>query len=193
MCSPAFLMFLATVVALTLLVLVTFSTPFTQIFYFLHSDINGGVKFGVFGFCLELRDFCTPKELGYQFDPQVIKPLTTALVLYPVAAGLTLLGAVVLIPVMFSRRDHGYPFVLFAFFSTFAFLAAAGAFAVTMYLFTVAIHRFHALGFSASYGPSIWIALAAIALLLVVALNAGCGTCPGGRFGRQARHLAYTY
>ena len=35
--------------------------------------------------------------------------------------------------------------------------------------------------------------LAAAGVLLLVALNAGCGTCMGGRFGRQARHLAYTY
>ena len=102
--------------------------------------------------------------------------------------------------------------MMFALFSTLAFLASAGAFAVTMYLFTTVMHRFHVEGFSASYGPSvsryntavdsavdsqnicqIWIALAATALSLIIALNSGCGTCLGGRFGRQPRHLAYTY
>lgn len=71
------------------------------------------------------------------------------------AAGLTLLGALILIPAIFSRRDRGYPYVLFALLSTFAFLACAGGFGVTMYLFTVARDRFHAEGFSASYGPSV--------------------------------------
>ncbi|KAI0636020.1 actin cortical patch SUR7/pH-response regulator pali [Trametes polyzona] len=193
MCSPVFLMFMATTAALVLLVLVTISTPLVQAFYFLSTDIAGGIKFGVFGFCNELTGTCTDKELGYHFEPQLVNPLTTVLVLYPIAAGLTLLGALTLIPVACSRRDRGFPFVLFALLSTLAFLACAGAFGVTMYLFTVARNRFHAQGFSASYGPSIWIALSATVLTLVIALNAGCGTCMSGRLGRQARHLAYTY
>ncbi|KAI9000427.1 hypothetical protein BD414DRAFT_525974 [Trametes punicea] len=193
MCSPAFLLFMVTVADLALLVLVTFSAPFIQAFYFLRTNIDGGIKFGLFGFCQELAGTCTGKELGYQFQPQLVDRLTTVLVLYPVAAGLSLLGAVTLIPLMLYPRDGGFLFVLFAFMSTFAFLAAAGAFAATMYLFTVAMHRLHEEGFSASYGPSIWIALAATALSLMIALNAGCGTCLGGRFGRQPRHIPYTY
>ncbi|KAI0775122.1 hypothetical protein BD413DRAFT_603117 [Trametes elegans] len=193
MCGPAFLMFAATIAALVLLVLVTFSTPFIQQFYFLHTNIIGGVKFGVFGFCLELQNICTSKELGYQFEERITRPFTTVLILYPIAAVLSLLGILVLLPIACSRRDHGYPFVLFAFLSAFAFLAAAGGFGVTMYVFTTAMRDLHAQGYSASYGPSIWIALAATAVLLIVALNAGCGTCIGGRFGRQARHMVYTY
>ncbi|KAI0367953.1 hypothetical protein BV20DRAFT_1023327 [Pilatotrama ljubarskyi] len=193
MCSPAFLMFVANVAALTLLVLVTFSTPFIQALYFLESSVSGGVKFGLFGFCFELTETCIPKELGYHHNPELMAPLTTVLVLYPVAAGLTLLGAIVLIPLMYIRRDRSALYALYALVSTFAFFAAVAAFAITMYLFTVAMHRFQGEGFTASYGPSIWIALAATALLLAIAINAGCATCVGGRFGRQPRHLAYTY
>ncbi|KAH9847660.1 hypothetical protein C2E23DRAFT_871649 [Lenzites betulinus] len=193
MCGPAFLMFMATLAAIVLLAVVTFSTPFIRGLYFLRSDFAGGTTFGVLGFCNDLTGTCTGKQLGYHHEPQLINPLTTVLVLYPVAAGLALLGLLTLIPVAFSRRDRGLPFVLFALLSTFAFLAAAGAFGVTMYLFTVARDRFHAEGFSASYGPSVWIALSATAVMLIIALNAGCGTCIGGRLGRQARHLVYTY
>ncbi|KAI0359777.1 hypothetical protein OH77DRAFT_1419103 [Trametes cingulata] len=193
MCSPAFLMFMATVAALTLLVLVTFSTPFIQALYFLRSEVSGGVKFGLFGFCFELTETCIPKELGYHHEPELMPPLTTVLILYPVSAALTLLGALILIPLMYTRRDRSILYAVFAVLSTLAFLAAAGAFGVTMYLFTVAMRRFHAEGFTATYGPSVWIALAATALLLAIALNAGCGTCVGGRLGRQPRHLAYTY
>ncbi|KAL1949570.1 hypothetical protein VTO73DRAFT_8451 [Trametes versicolor] len=186
-------MFMANLAAIVLLVLVTFSTPFIGAFYFLRTDFAGGIKFGLLGFCNDLTGTCTAKALGYHHEPQITNPLTTVLVLYPVAAGLTLLGALILIPAIFSGRDRGYPYVLFALLSTFAFLACAGGFGVTMYLFTVARDRFHAEGFSASYGPSVWIALSATALLLFIALNAGCGTCMGGRLGRQARHLVYTY
>ncbi|OSD06655.1 hypothetical protein PYCCODRAFT_1383799 [Trametes coccinea BRFM310] len=193
MCSPAFLMFMATVANLALLVLVTFSTPFIQSLYFLRTDLDGGMSFGVFGFCFDLMQVCSGKELGYVHEPEIIGHLTTVFVLYPVAAGFMVLGAITLIPLMCYPREGGFLFVLFAFLSTFAFLATAAAFAVTVYLFTVAMHRLHAEAFTASYGPSIWIALAATALSLVISLNAGCGTCLGGRFGRQPRHLAYTY
>ncbi|KAI0325294.1 pali-domain-containing protein [Cubamyces sp. BRFM 1775] len=193
MCSPAFLMFMATAAQLALLVLVTFSTPFIKALYFLRTDSEGGVRFGLLGFCFDLLGICTPKEIGYKHEPEIVDRLSTVLVLYPVAAGLTLLGLLTLLPLMCHRRDGGFLFVMFALFSTLAFFAAAGAFAVTMYLFTTVMHRFHAEGYSASYGPSIWIALAATALSLMIALNSGCGTCLGGRFGRQPRHLAYTY
>ncbi|KAJ8488221.1 hypothetical protein ONZ51_g3703 [Trametes cubensis] len=125
--------------------------------------------------------------IGYKHEPEMVDRLTTVLVLYPVAAGLTLLGLLTLIPLMCYRREGGFLFVMFALFSTLAFLASAGAFAVTMYLFTTVMHRFHVEGFSASYGPSIWIALAATALSLIIALNSGCGTCLGGRHQRPPR------
>ncbi|EJF64876.1 hypothetical protein BD309DRAFT_955581 [Dichomitus squalens] len=194
MCGPALLMFMATVAALVLLVLVIFSTPFIQQFYFLRSEAAGGIRFGVVGFCLELTGICT-KQIGYNLDDILIKPLPMLLVLYPVAAGLTLLGAFTLLPIFFSHHRHPprWPYILFALVSTLAFLAAAAALAVSVYLFTKVRDHFHAQHVEAAYGPSIWMAVAATAVLLVVALNAGCGTCLGGRFGRQARHHVYTY
>ncbi|RDX57185.1 hypothetical protein OH76DRAFT_1394968 [Lentinus brumalis] len=193
MCGATFLMFLATIAALALLVLVIFSQPFIHVFYFLRTSAAGGVQFGVLGYCYGLTAVCSQKKFGYQFTPELLNPLPIVLVLYPVAAGLTLLGAVVLLPLFFSRRPPRWPYVAFGVLSTLAFLAAAAAFAITMWLFTVARDRFRAEGFTADYGPSTWMALAAAVLLLLVALNAGCGTCLGGRFGRQARHIAYTY
>ncbi|KAI1796899.1 hypothetical protein LXA43DRAFT_878862 [Ganoderma leucocontextum] len=194
MCGPALLMFMATVAALVLLVLVTFSTPFIQQFYFLRSSAEGGIRFGVLGFCRVLTETCT-RQLGYQVNPPVVQPLPMLLILYPVAAGLTLLSALTLLPILFSRHRHPprWPYVLFALISTLAFLASGAALGVALYLFTITRDRFHAQQIEAAYGPSIWISVAATAVLLVVALNAGCGSCIGGRFGRQARHHAYTY
>ena len=40
-------------------VLVTFSTPFIQAFYFLRSSAEGGIRYGVLGFCRELTETCT--------------------------------------------------------------------------------------------------------------------------------------
>ncbi|KAM5531795.1 hypothetical protein V8D89_014565 [Ganoderma adspersum] len=194
MCGPALLMFMATIAALVLLVLVTFSTPFIQQFYFLRSSAEGGIRYGVLGFCRELTETCT-RQLGYQVNPPVVEPLPMLLILYPVAAGLSLLGAIALLPIFLSHRRHPprWPYVLFALISTLAFLASAAALGVALYLFTITRDRFHAQQIEAAYGPSVWLSVAATAVLLVVALNAGCGTCVGGRFGRQPRHLHYTY
>ncbi|RPD60168.1 hypothetical protein L226DRAFT_508472 [Lentinus tigrinus ALCF2SS1-7] len=193
MCGPTFLMFLATIAALVLLVLVIFSQPFIHVFYFLSTSAEGGLQFGVLGFCNVSTGVCSQKKFGYEFLPELLNPLPIVLVLYPVAAGLALLGAVSLLPLFYSRRPPRWPYVVFGMLSMLAFLAAAAAFGITMWLFTVARDRFRAEGFTADYGPSTWMALAAAAVLLLVAMNAGCGTCMGGRFGRQARHLAYTY
>ncbi|OBZ66230.1 hypothetical protein A0H81_13729 [Grifola frondosa] len=184
--TSAVLMFLGTLAACVLLVLVTFSVPFISIFYFLKTSAAGTVTFGIWGFCVDITGVCTQKKLEYSFDPQIMKSLTTALVLYPVAAGLTLFGLLSLTPLL-------YPYPLFALLSILAFLTSLAAFAVMMFLFTTAKNRFHAEGFTATYGPAVWMSLAATAVLLLLAVNVGCGTFCGGRFGRQAPHLAYSY
>ena len=76
-------------------------------FYFLHSSVEGGVRFGLLGFCTELADVCSPKKyvlspsvvlshqllshctrFGYQFAwggvDILITPLPMILLLYPV-------------------------------------------------------------------------------------------------------------
>ncbi|KAI0787568.1 hypothetical protein C8Q74DRAFT_1366422 [Fomes fomentarius] len=198
MLGPTFLMLSATLAALVLLVLITFSVPFVPIFYFLHSPASGGVKFGVLGFCagLDGGGTCAPKQatFGYEYGPQIMQPLPKILILFPAAAGLTLLGLLTLLPLLFSRRrDPRWPYVAFGLLSMLAFLASAAGLGLSLWLFIGAKRRFQAEGFDADYGPSLWMSVAATAVLMLVAMNAGCGTCMGGRFGRQARHLAYTY
>ena len=41
--------------------LVTFSTPFVKMLYFLQTDESGGVRFGLWGWCLLDGSFCSPK------------------------------------------------------------------------------------------------------------------------------------
>ena len=118
-----------------------------------------------------------------QGDVDILKaPFPMILVLYPVgtpswfflpagnslrmllAAGLTLLGALVLLPLLFHHhRRHGrwpqsrWPYAVFATLSTFAFLACGAAFGVTVFLFVTAKNKFQTLGLEASYGPSVCI------------------------------------
>ncbi|EMD33874.1 hypothetical protein CERSUDRAFT_117398 [Gelatoporia subvermispora B] len=193
MCDPALPMYLATLGALVLLVLVTFSEPFISTFYFLRTDASGGVRFGLFGYCFEATGMCTPKSLGYSFDPQLIGSLTTPLVLFPISAGLAAFAAFLLFFIICCHSWWRHPHPTFCLVSTLAFLSSLGGLGVALYLFVTALVRFHKDGFSASLGPSIWLALGATVLLFAVALNAGCGTCLGGRFGRQSRRVAYNY
>ncbi|KAI0707273.1 hypothetical protein C8Q76DRAFT_748546 [Earliella scabrosa] len=193
--GPTFFMFMATVAAFVLLVLVTFSVPFIPVFYFLHTSAGGGVDFGVLGFCGGPSEGCSPRQaaFGYDYGPELMQPLPMTLILYPVAAGLSLLSLLVLLPLFFSRHPPRWPYAFFGLLTMFAFLAAATGLGLALWLFIGATDRFQAEGFDASYGPSLWMSVAATAVLLLVAMNAGCGTCMGGRFGRQARHLPYTY
>lgn len=43
-------------------ILTTFSAPFIQIFYFVHSSVDGGVKFGLWGWCLDVDGSCPVKQ-----------------------------------------------------------------------------------------------------------------------------------
>lgn len=73
------------------------------------------------------------------------------------AGGLSLLGAITLLPILFSRHRHPprWPYVLFALISTLAFLVSAAALGVALYLFTITRNRFHAQQVEAAYGPSV--------------------------------------
>ncbi|KAI0955719.1 hypothetical protein AcV7_006308 [Taiwanofungus camphoratus] len=184
---------MGTLAGFVLLVLVTFSTPFIHVFYFLESSAGGGVKFGIWGYCLDLTETCLSLRLGYTFDPQITGTLPRVLALYPAAAGVTFLSLVTLMPLLCFPRLRRYPHPLFCLLSLLSFLLSLAAFVVMIYLFATARERFRHYGYSASFGPSVWMSLAAVPVLFVVALNAGCGTCLGGRFGRLTSSFAYNY
>ena len=173
-------------------VLVIFSAPFIRVFYFLRTSADGGVRFGVLGFCYDATGICSAKKyvsqslsdlllskslwvgtrFGYEFMQDNVtildRPLPILLLLYVVgtvvffcikafteeahsetrtAAGLTLLGALTLVPLCIPRREPRWPYGVFGILSTLAFLSCGAAFGVTMWLFTTARNRFHALGF----------------------------------------------
>jgi len=192
MCIPHFFAFALSAGACVLLALITFSVPFVSSFYFLHSDVAGGVKYGVWGWCLDNGLECSgPKTIGYHWDPQIIPWLTDTLALFPVAAGITALSVLSMIPTFCSYRDRYYPPPMFAFFSVFAFISSFFGTVFMFALFTIALHRFHDDGIGASLGPLPWMAVGATVALAIVALSSGCGGLCWGRYGRTSRYLAY--
>ena len=77
------------------------------------------------------------------------------------AAALSLLTALTLLPVLCTRGYHWYPFPLFAFMSLFAFLTSGAALAVAVVAWVTAVNRFEDAGFSAKLigGPCVSSAL----------------------------------
>ncbi|PAV16290.1 SUR7 family [Pyrrhoderma noxium] len=178
--------------SLVLLVLISISMPLVKTFYFLHASQSGGVTFGEWGWCLDSGLRCSQKALGIDWSPQLVPWLTKALVLFPVAGGLTLLATFSLLPVLCTYRRDRFPTPLFGCLTFLAFVASAAALAFTLGLFITAKKRFQELGFEASYGPSIWMAVAATGSLAIVSLNSGCGCASGrGRFSRASPYLSY--
>jgi len=185
--------FFLLVCAFVLLVLTTFSVPFIKPFYFLHADINGGVTFGIWGWCFDLSGQCSPKQFGYLWTPQLTPILTKLLVLFPAAAGLTLLCMCVLIPVMCSRYSRMHPFPLLALLSLAAWLCSAAAFGISLANWVIARDRFNDSGVHTSLGPLVWISLGAMVILLIVATNASCGSLCRGHMGRRHSNVFFTY
>ncbi|KAF5359529.1 hypothetical protein D9756_003495 [Leucocoprinus leucothites] len=84
-------MIIMTFAAFVLLTLTTFSLPFLPRLYFLWSSQGGGVRFGIWGWCLEQGSVCSDRlGMGYTWEPEVAIPITKALALYPVVTPFSL-------------------------------------------------------------------------------------------------------
>ncbi|TEB34529.1 hypothetical protein FA13DRAFT_1788951 [Coprinellus micaceus] len=135
-----------TLASFILLALTTFSAPLSDKLYFLRSSQDQGVRFGTWGWCLEGKDVCmTPMKLGYTWDPQIDIPITGFLALYPIAMILTF---------PLRRLPRPNPTALIFMVVTF----------------DTARKRFTNAGFSAEFGPLLWISLAASILLALPAV-----------------------
>lgn len=193
MCGQAFLSFLMLLSACALFALAIFSTPFINEIYFLRSNLWDGVRFGVLGWCIDASGTCSSKEFGYHFDPYLTQILTMLHVFYPITAGLALITALTLIPIMFSRHRHLYPFPLFSILTFLTLLVGIATLAISLAAWITAMGKFHQAGFSGKLGPAIWMTIAAVVVLLLVAINAECGMICRGHPGRRRSHIIYTY
>ncbi|TDL20759.1 hypothetical protein BD410DRAFT_790408 [Rickenella mellea] len=186
MFTQHFLALVLTLAAFVLLTLITFSVPFISNFYFLWTSEAGGVRFGIWGWCLDNAHTClNPKQWGYAWDPQLIPWLLKGLILFPIAAGICLLAILSIVPLLFSYHPHRYyPPPMFSFFALAGWLASFLAALDVGVLFGVGMHRFHKDGFSAHFGPLLWMAIGAAVAMTIVALSSGCGMLCRGRMGR---------
>lgn len=183
--------FVACLAALILLVLINVSVPFVSNFYFLHSTIARGVRFGLYGWCLDDGSYCEGPLLGWTWDPNAIPWLTKALVLYPISTVFTFLAAVVIIPLFCYKGYRRFPSPFFSILILLSFLTIFLAYLFTIALFVVARQRFIKQGFQTSFGPSFWMALVATVIIILLAMNTGCGSMCRGRFGRASDNVAY--
>jgi len=167
--KPAFYVFLATLSAFVLLALTTISVPVLSTFSFLHSTQADGVKFGMWGWCLDDGHTCSPVQFGYTWQPEINGSITKAFVFYPVAIVLTFFTLIATVPAMCARSARTD--TILNIFAWSAFSASAMAFLFMIGICGVAKARFEKRGFGASYGNLPWISLAATILLFIVSMN----------------------
>lgn len=191
MANPAFPGLFFCFAATVLLVMVSISSPVWEKISFL--DVTTGVRthFGVFGYTgskVSVGYTFPPDRLGFndtKLNTGVIHSLTFVLVLYPVAAGLS--GLSVLFGLC-GACYHRAGTVFMSLLSALATICTLIAWVITMALFGIARNhvRDHVGGGRAQYGNANWIALGALAALLIGFCTAICGV-----FGHYRRHRSY--
>ncbi|KAK2464332.1 hypothetical protein APHAL10511_003789 [Amanita phalloides] len=171
----AFLCFAAAL----LLVFASVSSPTWERISFL--DVRSGtttIHFGVFGYT------GSKASIGYHFDPPnidfntshlestIILNLTKALILHPIAAGLS--GIAFLFGLCgISRHRSGTVFMTLV--SGLAAITTFVVWVIDMSLFGVARKQFRDQGFSAQYGNANWLTLGALAALLLGFISSTVG------------------
>ncbi|KAF5327305.1 hypothetical protein D9619_004486 [Psilocybe cf. subviscida] len=166
--NPAFYILLASLTAFILLLCTTFSTPLGSTFYFLRTSQASGVKFGMWGWCLDDGTVCSASSFGYTWQPEISVPITKALVFYPISVVFSFFTIVAILPVLFSRSAQGDRVFLFLSWMTFALSSIAFFFMIGVY--GVAKSRFEKRGFSANYGNLPWMSLSASLLMLITSV-----------------------
>ncbi|KAG6857396.1 hypothetical protein H0H87_004758 [Tephrocybe sp. NHM501043] len=132
--------------------LITFSVPAASSLYFLSTSQAGGVRFGMWGWCLREDGVCLQPQLGYTWEPQISVSITGALVFFPIGTILTFFTLVSLVPILIGWASEKAKRVFFAFVIS-SFLASLVAFIFMIAMWNVARLRFHRAGFEANFGP----------------------------------------
>ncbi|TFY82795.1 hypothetical protein EWM64_g1215 [Hericium alpestre] len=169
-----------TFAAMVLLVFVSVSAPtWDTIYFFRASQGAREFHFGVFGFT------GSDTHIGYNFpqstfgfdnsrlNSSTIHNLTAALILHPIAAGISGLA------VLFGLCGVGYHragTVFMSLLAGLAMLASLVAWIIDMVLFGIARSQFRNEGWSAQYGNATWMTLGATVSLLLGFCLGACGT-----------------
>lgn len=189
MASPAAPALFLCFAAMVLLIFVSVSVPTWNAIYFLKVFVEGReIRFGCFGFTGSGRN------VGYSFDPTliglsnshlnntVIKGLTAALILHPIAAGLAAIAVIFgLCGTAYSRAGT----IFMTLVTTVAALVTLIAWIIDMILWSIARDRIRddgPAGTTATYGNAIWLTLGAFVALLLAFCAGAVGSC--GRYRR---------
>lgn len=146
-------------------ILITFSVPMASSLYFLSSSEAGGVRFGMWGWCIGDGTCLSPLQLGYTWEPQIPNSITAALIFYPIGAILTFFSLISLLPMVLTGRTEKTKRV-FLIFNLSSFIVSFLAFAFMLGMWNIARLRFHKAGFEATFGPLAWLSLFSTLLLL---------------------------
>ncbi|KAK9898442.1 pali-domain-containing protein [Cystobasidium minutum MCA 4210] len=183
--------------AFVLLIITSVSVPVWDAIRFLRIQTGGTeARLGTWGYCVIQQGVktCSNSRLGYDADDiveifsdggnisnSVIRGLTYALVLHPIAAGITLFALIISLTTNWCLDICG------SLFSFFAFLVALVAFIVDSVLFVTARTRINndIAGSPASLSNAYWMTLAAVISLLLAAFTVCCGSMTARR--RKAR------
>ncbi|KZP00400.1 hypothetical protein CALVIDRAFT_560379 [Calocera viscosa TUFC12733] len=157
-------------IAFIFLLLCSISVPVVHALYFMESDISGGSRYGMWGWCDYSLSYCWGNFLYWGFDPFFVVWMTKVLVFYPISCVLTFITLLALLPA--SVRAEGYepaPPSIYPFLAGMACLCSIVAWTFSMSMFAIARERLRADGFSTSFGSCMWLGLVAMLCLIVVA------------------------
>ncbi|KAG2018177.1 hypothetical protein CC2G_007627 [Coprinopsis cinerea AmutBmut pab1-1] len=157
---------LSSFISFMLLTVTTFSTPFTPSLYFLRSSQGKGVRFGLWGWCLEGEDFCTDPQLGYTWEPEIPSSATKALVLFPASSAMLFLFMISNVFVLRAGPTRVHSYINRAL-AVLSLASSAFAFVFMVAIFDIAKHRFEKKGLEATLGPLPALSLVASLLLVL--------------------------
>ncbi|EJU05059.1 hypothetical protein DACRYDRAFT_20607 [Dacryopinax primogenitus] len=157
------------IVAFIFLLLCSISVPVVHSLYFMSSDISGGSRYGMWGWCDYDLGYCWGNYLYWGFDPFFVVWMTRVLVFYPISCILTFLTILALIPA--SARSEGHeprPLAIYPALAGLTCLCTIVAWCFSMAMFAIARDRLRADGFSADFGACMWLGLIAMLCMIVV-------------------------
>ncbi|TDL21147.1 pali-domain-containing protein [Rickenella mellea] len=172
--------------SMALSIVVSVSAPTLNSVYFIDVVVGGRSNhFGIFGHKDSAPSFgydFGPSVIGYS-DSQLTSPaihnLTKALILHPIAASVSFLGFISLIPQYFTVST--FTSVNQALWTFLAFILTLASWLIDIILFTIVRRaiRDHGGDITAGFGNAIWLALAAVAAQFIA-----YGLIRSHRFGK---------
>ncbi|KAJ8078663.1 hypothetical protein PM082_012946 [Marasmius tenuissimus] len=204
-------------IAFLLLLLVSLSLPIIKTIYLFslstsatssvfRSGASAAVRFGVWGYCtssvsVSVLGFdhntaakCSDRQLGYAFDStvaDVLQTTTAALVLHPIACGLTFLSLLVSL-FMLRRGSNGtsrLPSLLTLGIGILTALLTTVVFLIDVIFVAVVRGRINDRtdgAISLDYGNAVWMVLGAAIALWIAMFGACGGVCGCGRRSRKS-------